>query len=63
MKKRDLTTGSVKKNLLYMSLPTMAGFFAQTLYDVVDMMWIGRLSVDALAGVTIFATIIWLVEV
>lgn len=63
MKERDLTTGSVKKNLLYMSLPTMAGFFAQTLYDVVDMMWIGRLSVDALAGVTIFATIFWLVEV
>lgn len=27
------------------------------------MMWIGRLSVDALAGVTIFATIFWLVEV
>ncbi len=63
MKTRDLTQGSVKKNLLYMSLPTMAGFFAQTLYDVVDMMWIGRLSVEALAGVTIFATIFWLVEV
>ena len=63
MKTRDLTKGSVKKNLLYMSLPTMAGFLAQTLYDVVDMMWIGRLSIEALAGVTIFATIFWLVEV
>ncbi|MCH4886961.1 MATE family efflux transporter [Acidaminobacter sp. JC074] len=46
-----------------MSLPTMAGFFAQTLYDVVDMMWIGRISLEALAGVTIFATIFWLVGV
>ncbi len=63
MKTRDLTKGSVKKNLLYMSIPTMAGFFAQTLYDVVDMMWIGRISVEALAGVTIFATVFWLVEV
>ncbi|WP_240839020.1 MATE family efflux transporter [Acidaminobacter sp. JC074] len=63
MKTRDLTQGSVKKNLLYMSLPTMAGFFAQTLYDVVDMMWIGRISLEALAGVTIFATIFWLVGV
>jgi len=63
MKTRDLTRGNIKKNLLYMSLPTMAGFFAQTLYDVVDMMWIGRISVDALAGVTIFATVFWMVSV
>lgn len=63
MKTRDLTKGNIKKNLLYMSLPTMAGFLAQTLYDVVDMMWIGRISVEALAGVTIFATIFWLVGV
>jgi putative MATE family efflux protein len=63
MKTRDLTKGNVKKNLLFMSIPTMAGFFAQTLYDVVDMMWIGRISVEALAGVTIFATVFWLVEV
>lgn len=63
MKKRDLTQGSVKKNLLYMSLPTMAGFLAQTLYDVVDMIWIGKISVEALAGVTIFATVFWLVGV
>lgn len=63
MKTRDLTTGSVKKNLMYMSLPTMAGFFAQTLYDIVDMMWIGRISMEALAGVTIFSTVFWMVDV
>ncbi|BEP28178.1 MATE family efflux transporter [Helicovermis profundi] len=63
MKKRDLTKGSITKNLLFMSVPTMMGFFAQTLYDVVDMMWIGRISFEAVAGVTIFVTIFWVVEV
>lgn len=63
MKKIDLTQGSITKNLLYMSIPTMMGFFAQTLYDVVDMMWIGRISLEALAGVTIFSTIFWIVNV
>ncbi len=63
MKKIDLTNGNVKKNLLYMSVPTMMGFLAQTMYDVVDMMWIGRISLEAVAGVTIFATILWVVEV
>lgn len=46
-----------------MSLPTMMGFFAQTLYDIVDMIWIGRISYEAVAGVTIFATIFWVVYV
>lgn len=63
MKKNDLTKGSITKNLLYMSIPTMMGFFAQTLYDVVDMIWIGRISLEALAGVTIFSTIFWMVSV
>lgn len=60
MKQRDLTTGSIKKNLLYMSLPTMGGFFIQTLYDIVDMIWIGKISLEALAGVTVFSSIFWM---
>lgn len=60
---RDLTTGSIRKNLLYMSVPTMLGFLFQNLYDIVDMIWIGRISAKAIAAVTIYATIYWLVEV
>jgi len=60
---RDLTAGSVTKNLLSMSLPTMFGFMSQTLYDLVDMAWIGRISPEAVASVTIFTTIFWLAEV
>lgn len=46
-----------------MSVPTVFGMLGQTLYDVIDLMWIGRISTRAVAGVTLFATIFWLVEV
>ncbi len=60
---RDLTQGSVVKNLMYMSLPTMIGFSSQMIYDIVDIFWIGRISPEAIAGVTIFSTLFWTVEV
>lgn len=60
---RDLTKGNLISNLLYMSIPTMTGFALQALYDVVDMMWIGRISASAVAGVAVFSAIFWLVEV
>ncbi len=58
--KRDLTSGSVYRNLWVMSIPTMLGFTAQMVYDLVDIFWIGKISGDAVAGVTIFSTIFWL---
>lgn len=60
---RDLTKGSVVGNLLAMSVPTMLGMLGQTLYDVVDMIWIGRISGKAVAGVALFSSIFWLVEI
>lgn len=60
---RDLTKGSITGNLLAMSVPTMFGMLGQTLYDVVDMIWIGRISGKAVAGVALFSSIFWLVEV
>jgi len=60
---RDLTRGSVVGNLLAMSVPTMFGMLGQTLYDIVDLFWIGRISGNAVAGVALFSSIFWLVEV
>lgn len=57
--KRDLTEGSIFKNILFMSIPTMLGFAAQNFYDIVDMFWIGKISTEALAATTIFGTIFW----
>lgn len=60
---RDLTKGSIVGNLLAMSVPTMLGMLGQTLYDVIDLIWVGRISAKAVAGVTLFSGIFWLVEV
>ena len=46
-----------------MSVPTMFGMLGQTLYDVVDLIWVGRISGKAVAGVSLFSSIFWLVEV
>jgi len=46
-----------------LSIPTMIGFAIQSLYDIVDMFWIGKLSYKAIAGIVIFSTIFWLVEI
>ena len=62
-KNRNLTEGNIIKNLLLVSVPTMFGFFAQTLYDFIDMIWIGRISAQAVAGVAIFVTIFWLADI
>jgi putative MATE family efflux protein len=61
--KKDLTKGNIAKNLLTVSIPTMFGFFAQTLYDFIDMIWIGRISAQAVAGVAIFSTIFWFTDI
>jgi putative MATE family efflux protein len=58
----DLTNGSILKKLLYMSLPTMVGFSFQMLYDIIDIFWISKISDNAIAGVTILASILWVVE-
>ncbi|RLL88740.1 hypothetical protein BG32_12840, partial [Mesotoga sp. HF07.pep.5.2.highcov] len=60
---RDLTQGNILKNLLVMSVPTMIGFSAQMVYDIVDIFWIGRISGEAIAGVTIFTTLFWIVDI
>ncbi len=60
---RELLEGSVLKGLIKLSTPTMIGFLFQTGYEIVDMIWIGRISANAIAGVTIFITIYWVVNV
>lgn len=60
---KKLTEGSISKNLFKLAMPTMAGFMFQMMYDLVDLAWIGMISAKAVAGVTIFATMFWLVNI
>lgn len=63
MENGELLEGDLKKNLLKLSFPTMIGYFLQYVYDIIDMMWVGRISSSAVAGITIFSTIFLLVTV
>jgi putative MATE family efflux protein len=60
---RDLLEGNVTQKLLKLSVPTMLGFLFQSGYEIIDMIWIGKISSNAIAGVTIFISIFWLVDV
>ena len=48
---KDLTNGSIAKNILYMALPIAAGMIFQTLYFLIDLYFVGGLGAAALAGV------------
>lgn len=41
---RNLTTGSVLKNILYFSLPYLLSYFLQTLYGMADLFIVGQFS-------------------
>lgn len=58
-----LTEGSISKGLFRVALPTMAGFMIQMAHDLINMAWIGRISSESMAGMTIFAMMFWLVNV
>lgn len=47
---RNLTSGSVLKNIIYFSLPYMLSYFLQTLYGMADLFIIGQF--DDVAGTT-----------
>ena len=48
---RNLTTGSVFKNITYFSLPYLLSYFLQTLYGMADLFIIGRFE-NGVAGTT-----------
>lgn len=54
---------SLRKKLWSLSYPTMLSFALQAIYDMVDMVWVGKISSKAVAGVTIFTTIFWIFNV
>lgn len=59
----DSTVGDLNRHVWRMSFPTMAGMLLQAVYDLVDMIWIGFISPEAVAAVTIFITLFWIVEI
>jgi len=50
-KKYDLTEGNILYKLTLLSLPIMGMSLIQMAYNMIDMIWIGRLGSGAVAGV------------
>lgn len=50
---QDLTTGNITKQLWSMAWPIMLSIFFYTLYNIVDTIWVGKLSAESIAAVSI----------
>ena len=60
MKKINLAEGSIVKNLISLSWPMMLAFTLQTGFNVVDAIFVGRLSALALAAVSLTFPVVFL---
>jgi putative MATE family efflux protein len=58
---KDLTDGSIAKNILQMALPIAAGMFFQTLYFLIDLYFVAGLGDAALAGVGAAGNVMFIV--
>ncbi|MFQ6100824.1 MAG: MATE family efflux transporter [Anaerolineae bacterium] len=59
---RDLTSGSLHRNIWYLALPMILETGIQNVSQVLDTYWVGRLGSAALAAVTISITIRWVIN-
>lgn len=58
---RDMTTGSVARNLLLFSLPMLMGNTIHTAYSIINAVWVGKgLGTDAMAAVTVSFPVIFI---
>jgi putative MATE family efflux protein len=55
---RDLTEGSVVRNIWFLALPMMASSVLQNTFNIVDMIFVGRLGPSAIAAVTVSGVIL-----
>lgn len=62
--KKNLTTGSVFKNLIFFSLPYLLSYFLQTLYGMADLFIVGQFNAtDSITGVSIGSQVMHMITV
>lgn len=59
---RDLTQGSITRQLLRLAMPLMAISFIQMGYNLVDLIWIGRLGSKSSAAVGTIGMLMWMMN-
>jgi putative MATE family efflux protein len=60
--KRDLTTGSIHRNIWILAVPMILEMAALSVTQIVDTYWVGRLGSAALAAVTISMNLRWVIN-
>jgi len=59
---RDLTQGGIFRRLISLALPLMAISFIQMAYNLVDIIWIGRLGSKSVAAVGSVGMLMWMMN-
>lgn len=60
-KERDLTTGSISKNIWILAIPMIISNMMQAGLNLVDMFWVGRLGAAAIAAVAMSGSLLMIV--
>lgn len=55
-----MTTGTISPKLLDLAWPLVLGNLLQTLYNLADMFWVGRVSTEAVAAVSLMFPLSWM---
>jgi putative MATE family efflux protein len=56
----DMTTGAITPKLFELSWPLVLGNLLQTVYNLADMFWVGKVGTDAVAAVSLMFPTAWL---
>ncbi len=57
----DLTEGNIVRNIWVLAFPMMLGYILQTAFNVVDMIWVGRLGPGAIASVAMSGVVLMVI--
>lgn len=60
MKKKNLTQGSIFLQIVKLAFPIIGTSFIQVVYNMTDMMWLGRVNTSAVAAVGTAGIVIWM---
>lgn len=58
----DLLNGKITQSLLALALPIMATSLIQLAYNLIDMIWVGKIGVDAVSAIGASGMYIWIGE-
>lgn len=60
-RKINPTEGSIVKNIWFLAFPMMLGNILQTAFNIVDMIWVGKLGSDAIASVAMSGVVLMVI--